>query len=320
MRTGSEIVSKFPVGSTAKEQEDREALILNSIRDKEFPYYLGNQWSKISKKALDKNGVEHDLVLFVSPRHIELGVEGDSFLAPMWPETAQEAVNSLGAILPSRLIVDYIWEASGDNRIQIGPPKGFVIPGIDMEKTPSWVEHNRIIQEKLGSSNELFVDGKKDVVVGPNLDGSKVAIYSGPFNPKGKLREYSNGIPLHQPYSTIHGSKYSDYSHGIRAVSRQALIDDKTVDIVDLFTDPVLHTLVSDQGPFDPVFPNNLSRTSLSDSFGFNEPQEPSVDPVDPLDEKDKSHLVKWALPVGIALGIFVATINIEKIRKWLSP
>jgi hypothetical protein len=108
---------------------------------------------------------------------------------------------------------------------------------------------------KLGidPGDHLTIGYKKSIVVGPNLDGSKVAIYGGAG---GTADPPWNVI---QPYSTIHTSDYSDYSHGIVLVSRKAELDGEPVDLrLDVFgsKDPAIYGLVSDQGRFDPIFPN----------------------------------------------------------------
>lgn len=126
------------------------------------------------------------------------------------------------------------------------PSKPFP-PDDKMETSQRMADHDAAIGPQLPSRTNLIAGHKKDIVVGPDLDGSKVAIYGWQPDP--------SKFP-HQPYSTVHGSYYADYSHGIRPVSRWAMVDGKVTDIFNVFRDSSLLPLVSDQGSFVPVFPS----------------------------------------------------------------
>ena len=63
-----------------------------------------------------------------------------------------------------------------------------------------------------------------------------------------RSRHRDAGQPI-QPLSTVHGANYADYSHGIRLVSRWALIDGKLRLIRDLLQDPATARVLSDEGP-----------------------------------------------------------------------
>lgn len=331
MRTGSQIASNLPIGSNDAETASREAAIWSAIKNHEVPSWVGNLFIPIRIDAADKGGKQHKLTLYVAPRYFEVGSDADPFLTPLWPITAQDTANLVGAILPSQKIVDYIWQFA-DKRLPIGPPRGFTIPGADMERTPSWIAHSNIVQKQYAGSHNIIAGGKKDLVVGPGLTGTQVAIYSTPFPGEGTaLRAYGPlmddpwhpgqkaRVPLHQPYSTIHHSKYSDYSHGLRLISRKAELDGTLVDIDQLFLDPVLHTLVSDQGPFLPYFPNVGSAPVIASKYGIEVTPEtiapdssPSVDPVDPVDpvspmgNKEKAGLIVGGL-IGLGASVVLS-------------
>jgi hypothetical protein len=82
---------------------------------------------------------------------------------------------------------------------------------------------------------------KKDVVVTNRLveRPDHVAIYGW---------HRLDGTPI-QPLTTVHVNWYVDYSHGIRLVKRTVLVDGNPRDIRDVLADPVLHPLLSDEGP-----------------------------------------------------------------------
>jgi hypothetical protein len=308
-RTGSDIASSL----LGKSYSDREVLIGSSVANREYPSWLGALrvadagWKEIVVFDKDAAGAPHRLVLRVAPRYFELGTDEDPLFIPMWPVTAQKTAEAFNAILPSEKIVDIIWE-NADVQLPIGPPSGFKIPGKDMEEVPSWIAHNAIVQKQASSRSALMAGGKKDLVIGPGLDGSKVAIYSTPFPGQGHpLREYSTSVvpnpwkpgttfhpPLHQPYSTIHDSKYSDYSHGLRLISRNANLDGAEVDLAGLFIDPILYALVSDQKGFYPAFPNK----ALSLKYGVEEYGVTSGAAVDPTEPTHSPSTLASILPI----------------------
>jgi hypothetical protein len=333
MRTGTEIGQPL-IGKAGAE---REALIWAAIVKKEFPSYTG-AWEEIRIRDVDAKGVPHDLILRVAPRYFELGTDSDPIFMPMWPETAQRLANTFNATLPSEKIVDLIWNNT-EVRLPIGPPPGFKIPGPAMEETPSWIAHSQIVGKMLSNYRfGVMSGGYKDVVVGPGLDGSRVAIYSTPFSGTGDLRPYAPELvddpwnpgkkfhpPRHQPYSTIHAAKYSDYSHGIRLISRNANLDGREVDLASIFLDPVLSVLVSDQGNFYPSFPNIGTARKMAATYGvtqdFSEPgpapSGPIADPMTAVGAPSPLVSIIGATPnernrvyVGSGIGVLVGLLG----------
>jgi len=268
-RSGTEI-SQSMIG---KSGAAREAIVWGAISNNEMPSWMNPaNWPIVLVNWLDKDLIPHTLVMNVSPRYIEVGTDVDPFMAPMQPDTAQRSANKLNAILPSQKIVDDIWRWSVA-KLPIAPPKGFKIPGPDMTDVRSWIAYNTSIQKALNGSQAIMAGGKKDVVIGPKLDGSRVAIYSTPFSGSGELRKSGN----YQPYSTIHTIDHVDYSHGVRLISRKAKFDGEDVDLKDIFENPKTSPMVSDQGSFSPFFPNSGSKATYgvnsgSDAFVSNGP------------------------------------------------
>jgi hypothetical protein len=56
-----------------------------------------------------------------------------------------------------------------------------------------------------------------------------------------------DGNPI-QPLTIVHGDTYVDYSHGVRLIARQMLVDGKPMTINDVLKDPNLCGLLSDEG------------------------------------------------------------------------
>lgn len=321
MRTGTQIGQSI-IGKAGAE---REALIWAAVLAKEYPSYTG-VWRELLIRDVDAKGVPHTLLIRPAARPFELGTDSDPIFMPMCPQTAQRVANVFNAILPSQKLVDILWDNT-EVRLPIGPPPGFKIPGPDMEASQSWVAHNAVIQKMLSNYRfGLMSGGYKDVVVGPALDGSHVAIYSTPFSGTGPLRSYSTAYvdnpwvpgtkfhpPTHQPYSTLHESKYSDYSHGIRLISRNAELDGRNIDLAAIFLDPTLSVMVSDQKNYYPSFPNvgTIAKTSAAYAAEYGI-EEDSVEPVAAPSAPSADPMIPVAAPSGI-LGMIAPTPNEQR-------
>ncbi|MFI5302947.1 MAG: hypothetical protein ACHREM_33060 [Polyangiales bacterium] len=190
----------------------------------------------------------HTIMIKCAPDWFSLGNDDGFLRCPTWPSTAQKLADAHGMILPSRLLSKKIQEHAFRTRpIQV-VPAALPRPTPRMEATEAWVQSQDMCQRALGSypRGALVAGFKKDVIVKPDLDGSHVAIFGAMWPDGGTV----------QPSSTIHHSKYSDYSHGIRFISRECFVDGVPMDIYTVFQDPKLCALVSDEGPFLPRFPN----------------------------------------------------------------
>lgn len=228
----------------------REDAIIAAVKRGAVPPFIHSEWWYPVK-------IDGRLEVFVAPDYFSIGDNSDYLRVAANPYTAQEIADHYHAMLPTRKLVNDIWKAS----TQKIAPRPFP-PDTKMELTPRMIESNTAINTvatKPGSKN-LLAGHKKDVVIGPNLDGTKVAIYGW---------HQLDGKPI-QPYSTIHGSYYADYAHGVRLVSRKAFLDGKEVDLLDVLADPEASKLISDQGHFSGHFPNLGGGTSLPPAVKVN--------------------------------------------------
>ena len=154
--------------------------------------------------------------------------------------TASTVANQFGFILPTRKMVDAIYEQSA---YHFTPQP--MTPGPQMRSTRYYQQHNRKIAQQRVSHHiplgELVAGHKKDVVITNRLTHmpGRIAIY-GWHQP--------DGTPI-QPLSTVHGAGYADYSHGIRLVSDVALIDGKIRSVYDVLQDQQLASVLTDEGP-----------------------------------------------------------------------
>ena len=175
----------------------------------------------------------------VMPDYLAIGSDDDYVRMPMTPASAQAIADVFGCSLPTRKMVNDIYAAA---EVKLEPK-----PLTEQrEAVRTFVQHNQIIQEQLGGKppGKLVAGDKKDVVISNRLKEkpNRVAIYGWH-----KL----DGKPI-QPLYVGHGDFYADYSHGIRLVKREVLVDGKARDIGEVLKDPKLCELLSDEGPIEP--------------------------------------------------------------------
>jgi len=217
----------------------REQAILKQAFAGNLPAFL----SKLIPVALSyrqPDGRTHTATIFVMPEYFAIGTDRDFLRIPMNLYTAVAVASRMGFILPTRKIVNAIYEQSA---FHFSPEP--MAAGPEMRSTDYYRTHNRKIEEQsrtLGVTPGALVSGHtKDVVMTNLLAGNpgKIAIYGW---------HRLNGAPI-QPLSTVHGACYADYSHGIRLVSETVLVDGKTRSVYDVLQDPVLSKVLSDEGP-----------------------------------------------------------------------
>lgn len=217
----------------------REANILAEFKLGHVPSFM-NQWAYITVTV-----GTNTIVYGVLPDFLCIGTDTDYVRCPMNPHTAQAIADMYGFSLITRKMSNDIWKRAV-NRL---PPKPWGPPyDQDMEKTHRIGTHSQTIQNQLisGGMNPFALTSghKKDVVItnalAPNNPNRRVAIY-GWHQP--------NGQPIQGLNSSSHGDLYADYSHGIRLVNNNVLVNNQPMKIQDVFVHPVYSALVSDEGP-----------------------------------------------------------------------
>lgn len=178
---------------------------------------------------------DHQLVLDVMPDYFCIGEDADFLRMPMWPATAQAIADRLNATLPTKYLVDRIW-----NSAKIKLPPHPMPPSVHMISSDCFVNHNNVIETQRANCWGLIVGHKKDIVLTPKLTKGHVAIYGW---------HYLTGNPIQplNPYS--HSDTYVDYSHGVRLICSDVLLDGNPARFEDILRDPALCKLISDEGP-----------------------------------------------------------------------
>jgi hypothetical protein len=173
------------------------------------------------------------------PDYLAIGSDKDFLRIPMNLYTATAIVARFGFVLPTKKMVDAIYDQSSYHFKPQPMP-----PGPQMRSTEYYRIHNGMIEEQSRARGipfgELVSGHKKDVVITNLL-----------VNKPGRIAIYGwhrcEGAPI-QPLSTVHGARYADYSHGIRLVSEMAILNGKLRSIYRILQDPLLAKVLSDEG------------------------------------------------------------------------
>jgi hypothetical protein len=231
--------SQFADYVSRMDARQREQAILKELLNGNVPGFLKNL-IPVALSYRSPGGKTISATVFVMPEYLAIGSDKDFLRIPMNLYTAAAVATRMGFILPTRKIVNAIYEQSA---FHFAPEP--MTAGPQMRSTEYYQTHNRKIEEQsrtLGVTQGALVSGhKKDVVVTNLL-----------FTSPGRIAIYGwhrlNGAPI-QPLSTVHGACYADYSHGIRLVSETVTVDGQSRSAYDVLQDPVLSRALSDEGP-----------------------------------------------------------------------
>jgi len=223
--------------------EERETEIFNEVSNGNIPAFM-RQWITINTAFADANGTMHAVQYQVLPDYLGIGSDENFCRVPVGPITAQRLCNLFDVTLPTRQLVDDIYNHSA-LRLE---PVTYYPTGNRNELVSTFVRHNSAIDSLLqaagGKPGQLVAGIKKDVVISNRITEPKrpnhVVIY-------GWHRKDGQAI---QPLTNIHINWYVDYSHGIRFVNNTFLLDGEFRKMSEILTDPVLYKVLSDEdGP-----------------------------------------------------------------------
>lgn len=229
--------ARFIETTSGMNRVKREEAILKAALSGNMPSHLKNM-KPVTTSWTDPDGRTHTGQYFVTPDYLAIGNDQDAVRMPMSPLTAQKIADQWGAVLPTRKMVQQVYQQA---EVKVAPKP--MEPTSQMMSNDYYLRHNAAINKQLeGTPKGALVAGhKKDVVLTNALAQRprQVAIY-GWHQPNGKAI---------QGLSTVHENTYSDYSHGVRLVARTMIVDGKPMDIRDVMASPKLYGLVSDEGP-----------------------------------------------------------------------
>lgn len=250
---GTQIISTLTTLSLTA----REDTIFSQIISGNVPDFLRNLVEVTS--TVNISGTNHTVNYYVIPDYTAIGCDSDYFLCPMTPLLAQRITDYIGFSLPTRKMVNDIWQAA---TVKMAPQP--ISPSAQMTTIPVFATHDSMVwSQRLTFLNAhplgaLVAGDKKDVIISNYIYGNpppgRVVIYGW---------HYQNGTPI-QPLYYGHEETYADYSHGIRLVQNEIFVDGCMTTIQNILESSTLYSLLSDEGvisnPRYPVTPPNISK------------------------------------------------------------
>ena len=219
---------------------DREAAIYREAVSGNIPQAF-RQLARIETTRQDANGINQTIVLEVMPDFLAIGSDDDFYRIPLLPMTAQRIADAFGAILPTTIVSDLAWQYA---EIRLNPWLLTHPPGPDMTTVPIFIDHNRRIEAlriPYGKPLSALIAGhKKDIIITNQMythaaGMSRVWIYGW---------HQLNGVPI-QNTNGSHSLDYTDYSHGVRLINQQMMINGETRNVRDVLRDPIMFRLIS---------------------------------------------------------------------------
>ncbi|MBX7103246.1 MAG: hypothetical protein K1X57_04155 [Gemmataceae bacterium] len=215
--------------------DHREEAIAREILRGNVPGHM-RKFQPVEFQRSDAAGKPHKVRIEVLPDYLSIGSDADWVRMPMTPQTGQRIADAWGCALPTRSVVEEVWKAAGDKRAPIPL-------SANREAPATFLEHHRRIEQQPhdAGAGAITAGIKKDVVVTNRLSEkpNRVAIFGW---------HQADGKPI-QPLTIVHVNWYVDYSHGIRLMKREVLVDGKPRDARHVMQLPSLHSLLSDEGP-----------------------------------------------------------------------
>jgi len=190
------------------------------------------------------------LIYYVSPEYLCLGVDDDWVHMPMWPTTAKNWMQRNDLVLPTKTMVNQI-EAQekykGISPLTYGSMYPENAKKYSRDSSQCFWDHSKGVQRRTKEKFPQFVLGdlvsgqKKDVVLTDYLSNpahkNNVAIY-GWFNKDGTVIQGMNAVD--------HSVRYVDYSHGLRMVKNQCVLNGLETSMQKVWSDLVFSKLAHD--------------------------------------------------------------------------
>ena len=240
------------IKSIVKQLTDSKTQALREGAIKEFlktpsdtmPDFLFSAYKTIHV-VLGQNTLEYQ----VMPDYLCLGSNDEYIHIPMSPITCKEFMAANDFVLPTPKMVKQIWDAAKirPRVVSWGELYKNSTKKFNRDSTMCYVDHSKRVQELARQQNysqadDLVAGHKKDVVLTNLLTLQKnknnVAIY-GWFNSDGTIVQGLNAVD--------HVVSYVDYSHGLRMIKNQCILNGKPTTLKQIWSDESLSLLVHDQ-------------------------------------------------------------------------
>jgi len=217
---------------------EREEEIFRALASGNIPGFL-RETVTLHGVFEDLAGSKHSVLYSVMPDYLAVGSDDDFCRVPMNPRTAQRLATLFGASLVTSALSDNIYSQAS---LKLAP-FNYVPVGNANELVSKFVEHNAQIEKQFseagGKHGQLVAGIKKDIILTSRIaeKHDRVVLY-GWHKP--------DGIPI-QPVYSGHVWWYVDYSHGIRLINNQVILDGRPALVTDILKDPVLFRVLSDE-------------------------------------------------------------------------
>jgi hypothetical protein len=246
IKTTAELMAEFEAADKEGGRSKREEAIYQAFADGQFPQFNA-QWVPISVDT-----PEGPLVYFVMPDYLCVGSDEDFLRVRINPRIAESILYLLDGILPTRKMVQQIYNASQKVAAEPwGPPYDSSMMSLDR-----WPVQDAKILETFNSRG--YALGKptaghlKDVCLGKGLEtykGQTVGIW-GWFNADGSVIQ---GVSVNSQTGAYedaqwraHEWSYDDYSHGCRGVHKLCQFQDKWQLVTNLFKSATYYKYIAD--------------------------------------------------------------------------
>ncbi len=211
----------------------RDSLAVLEILAGNIPSFF-KKFVAVTSSITDSLGNPHHAVFYVSPDYLSAGTDEDWARIPLTPIAAQVIADSFHCFLPTRKMVDLIYQQS-TVKLEPVPMYAFRDSSITM-----W-QHHLIIEGQRKGRTGLIAGIKKDVVISGKISRdpkpNREAIYGW---------HQLNGKPI-QPLYTGHINWWVDYSHGIRLIWQTIKVDGKEMNYIDVLKHPLYQKLLCDE-------------------------------------------------------------------------
>jgi hypothetical protein len=217
---------------------EREEEIYKAVASGNIPGFL-RKTVTLQGVFEDMEGKEHRVIYEVMPDYLAVGSDVNFCRVPMNPRTAQRLATLFGASLLTSVLSDHIYSQA---ELKLAP-FNYIPVGNANELVSKFVDHNIQIEKQLseagGRQGQLVAGIKKDVILSARTaeQHDRVVIY-GWHKP--------GGNPI-QPVYSGHVWWYVDYSHGVRLINNQVILDGRLALVTDILKDPVLFRVLSNE-------------------------------------------------------------------------
>lgn len=213
------------------------------------------------------NGENYEIIFFTVCDYMAIGSDADYLYIPMTPSTAQYLADNMNCLLPTKKMVDVIY-AKAETKLKPQP----IPPSDKMTTIPVFKQHTDSIKQQIAqiglnrSSNNIIAGHKKDIIISNKIYSNdrnyeRVVIYGWHLSVNNPIQPVYNG----------HIAEYADYSHGVRLISKTAVVNGDSVQVEDILKDSNLSKLLSSEGVITkPYYPQSKIFTSMINQIKKN--------------------------------------------------